>query len=258
MPEPDAIDHYVEHVKKQHQEEQKARTMLKRRRSHVRIRHKHLIWSLCCLLILVVTAFFVGNVYGALQNDRLKNELTAKENELAKVQSVLNDTKTKLAYFEHDVTFKDYKAMQAPQVSQPVAPRPVIIPLPPDMQAKMAADASNDPTVKAMLDPNAEEWKNRYDYAAMKYNRLVGDYTKLRNKYKELVGVSEGKGGVITGLQFYQYLLADNREKLDEINKKIRRGVRTSELKEVQAHKAELESRDWWIRRASRTLKMTN
>lgn len=137
-----------------------------------------------------------------------------------------------------------------PRRSVPAAPQPP--PLPPlPFGRQPAAPVAPPGSVAARLaHPGPEDWKERYQYAALKYNRVVEDYNKLRKLYMKLVGKSGGAGGVVTGAQFYRALRQDTRaeaRKLDE--RYMRGGMRAAELRELERSRDEMRHRDWWLKK---------
>lgn len=104
-----------------------------------------------------------------------------------------------------------------------------------------------------LVNPGPEDWKERYQYAALKYNRVVEDYNKLRKLYTHLAGKGGTSGGVVTGAQFYRALRKDTRveaRKLDE--RYMRGGLRGSELRELERDRDEMRHRDWWLKKMAR------
>ena len=97
------------------------------------------------------------------------------------------------------------------------------------------------------------DWKERYQYAALKYNQVVEDYNRLKKLYMNLVGRSGAAGGLVTGAQFYKALRKDTRaeaRKLDE--RYMKGGMRGSELRELERSRDEMRHRDWWLKKMAR------
>lgn len=108
-----------------------------------------------------------------------------------------------------------------------------------------------------LVNPGPEDWKERYRYAALKYNQVVEDYNKLRKLYRELVGRGDAAGGVVTGAQFYKALRNDTRleaRKLDE--RYMKGGLRGSELRELERSRDEMRHRDWWLKKMAHRFKI--
>lgn len=101
-----------------------------------------------------------------------------------------------------------------------------------------------------LVNPGPEDWKERYQYAALKYNQVVEDYNRLKKLYLNLVGRSGAAGGLVTGAQFYKALRKDTRaeaRKLDE--RYMKGGMRGSELRELERSRDEMRHRDWWLKK---------
>lgn len=101
-----------------------------------------------------------------------------------------------------------------------------------------------------LVNPGPEDWKERYQYAALKYNRVVEDYNRLRKLYMNLVGQGGAASGLVTGAQFYKALRKDTRveaRKLDE--RYMKGGLRGSELRELERSRDEMRHRDWWLKK---------
>lgn len=104
-----------------------------------------------------------------------------------------------------------------------------------------------------LVNPGPEDWKERYQYAALKYNQVVEDYNRLKKLYMNLVGRSGAAGGLVTGAQFYKALRKDTRaeaRKLDE--RYMKGGMRGSELRELERSRDEMRHRDWWLKKMAR------
>ncbi|WP_343014991.1 hypothetical protein [Akkermansia muciniphila] len=104
-----------------------------------------------------------------------------------------------------------------------------------------------------LVNPGPEDWKERYQYAALKYNQVVEDYNRLKKLYMNLVGRSGAAGGLVTGAQFYKALRKDTRaeaRKLDECY--MKGGMRGSELRELERSRDEMRHRDWWLKKMAR------
>lgn len=104
-----------------------------------------------------------------------------------------------------------------------------------------------------LVNPGPEDWKERYQYAALKYNRVVEDYNRLRKLYMNLVGQGGAASGLVTGAQFYKALRKDTRveaRKLDE--RYMKGGLRGSELRELERSRDEMRHRDWWLKKMAR------
>ncbi len=96
---------------------------------------------------------------------------------------------------------------------------------------------------------DAREWRSKYRYAALKYNRLVSNYDRLQKKYMEMTGADGGKNGIVTGSMFYKLLRRSTREELDRVRKELNGGVSTRRVREVQFHIEALEERESWLKR---------
>ena len=104
-----------------------------------------------------------------------------------------------------------------------------------------------------LVNPGPEDWKERYQYAALKYNQVVEDYNRLKKLYMNLVGRSGAAGALVTGAQFYKALRKDTRaeaRKLDE--RYMKGGMRGSELRELERSRDEMRHRDWWLKKMAR------
>lgn len=95
---------------------------------------------------------------------------------------------------------------------------------------------------------DAREWRSKYRYAAIKYNRLVGNYDRLQKKYMELTGADGGKNGIVTGNMFYRVLRRSTKEELNRVNKELNGGVSTRRVRDVRSHIEALEEREKWLR----------
>lgn len=135
------------------------------------------------------------------------------------------------------------------QAARPVLSPPPLTPLPPGGQPAASVPAPGS-VEERLVNPGPQDWKERYQYAALKYNRVVEDYNKLRKLYTHLAGKGGPSGGVVTGAQFYRALRKDTRveaRKLDE--RYMRGGLRGSELRELERDRDEMRHRDWWLKK---------
>lgn len=135
------------------------------------------------------------------------------------------------------------------RAGRPVPPPPPLTPLPSRGQPGEPVPAPGS-VEERLVNPGPEDWKERYQYAAMKYNRVVEDYNRLRKLYGNLAGKG---GGAVTGGQFYRALRKDTRaeaRKLDE--RYMRGGLRGSELRELERSRDEMRHRDWWLKKMAR------
>lgn len=135
------------------------------------------------------------------------------------------------------------------------APRPVPQPPPLSPLPSGAPTPAPEPgsVEERLVNPGPEDWKERYQYAALKYNRVVEDYNRLRKIYMNLVGQGGAASGLVTGTQFYKALRKDTRaeaRKLDE--RYMRGGLRGSELRELERSRDEMRHRDWWLKKMAR------
>lgn len=137
---------------------------------------------------------------------------------------------------------------------RPVPQPPSLSPLPSGSQAPAPAPGSLE---DRLVNPGPEDWKERYQYAALKYNRVVEDYNRLRKLYMNLVGQGGAATGLVTGAQFYRALRKDTRveaRKLDE--RYMRGGLRGSELRELERSRDEMRHRDWWLKKMARQFRI--
>lgn len=139
------------------------------------------------------------------------------------------------------------------------APRPV--PQPPPLTLLPSGSQAPAPEPGSVEDrlvnPGPEDWKERYQYAALKYNRVVEDYNRLRKLYMNLVGQGGAATGLVTGAQFYKALRKDTRaeaRKLDE--QYMKGGLRGSELRELERSRDEMRHRDWWLKKMARQFRI--
>ena len=133
---------------------------------------------------------------------------------------------------------------------RPVPQPPPLTPLPSGGQAPPEPAPEPGSVEDRLINPGAEDWKERYQYAALQYNRVVEDYNRLRKLYMNLVGRSGAAGGLVTGAQFYKALRKDTRmeaRKLDE--RYMKGGLRGSELRELERSRDEMRHRDWWLKK---------
>lgn len=101
-----------------------------------------------------------------------------------------------------------------------------------------------------LANPGAEDWKERYQYAALKYNRVVEDYNRLRKLYMNMVGKSTATGGLVTATQFYKALRQDTRVEIRKLDERyMRGGLRGRELGELERSRDEMRHRDWWLKK---------
>ncbi len=101
---------------------------------------------------------------------------------------------------------------------------------------------------------DAREWRSKYRYAALKYNRLVSNYDRLQKKYIELTGADGGRNGIVTGSMFYKVLRRSTREELDRVRKELNGGVSTRRVRDVQSHLDALNEREAWLKRKAREM----
>lgn len=68
--------------------------------------------------------------------------------------------------------------------------RPQAPPLTPLPSGSFSPGVSPPPgsVASRLVNPGPEDWKERYQYAALKYNRVVEDYNRLRKLYMGMVG----------------------------------------------------------------------
>ena len=136
---------------------------------------------------------------------------------------------------------------------RPVPQPPPLTPLPSGGQVPPEPTPEPGSVEDRLINPGAEDWKERYQYAALQYNRVVEDYNRLRKLYMNLVGRSGAAGGLVTGAQFYKALRKDTRaeaRKLDE--RYMKGGMRGSELRELERSRDEMRHRDWWLKKMAR------
>lgn len=135
-----------------------------------------------------------------------------------------------------------------PQNAQPNSPVNAS-PLPLQGQV-LISPALTDPIAQRLLNPQAEDWRERYNYAALKYNRIVEDYAKLRKQYLNLVGRAGKSGKLVTASQFYQILRQDIKLEQRQLDAKFSKGgLRASEYRELENKRDELRHRDWWLKK---------
>ncbi len=135
-----------------------------------------------------------------------------------------------------------------PQNAQTTPPANTI-PLPPQGQV-FISPAVTDPIAQRLLNPQAEDWRERYNYAALKYNRIVEDYAKLRKQYLNLVGRAGKSGKLVTASQFYQILRQDIKVEQRQLDNKFSKGgLRAAEYRELENKRDELRHRDWWLKK---------
>lgn len=95
----------------------------------------------------------------------------------------------------------------------------------------------------------AKEWKSRYRYAAMRFNKLATDYSQLYKRYIELTGAGGATKGIVTGAQFYRFLRKENKQKLDHCWEEKKKGLRLHERQELERDERVYADRDSWLRR---------
>lgn len=135
-----------------------------------------------------------------------------------------------------------------PQNAQTTSPANAS-PLPPQGQVHISP-AVTDPIAQRLLNPQAEDWRERYNYAALKYNRIVEDYSKLRKQYLGLVGRAGKSGKLVTASQFYQILREDTKLEQRQLDAKFSKGgLRAAEYRELENKREELRHRDWWLKK---------
>lgn len=140
---------------------------------------------------------------------------------------------------------------------RPVPQPPPLTPMPSGGQAPPAPVPEPGSVEDRLVNPGPEDWKERYQYAALKYNRVVKDYNRLRKLYMNLVGQGGAATGLVTGAQFYKALRKDTRaeaRKLDE--RYMRGGLRGSELRELERSRDEMRHRDWWLKKMARQFRI--
>ena len=108
-----------------------------------------------------------------------------------------------------------------------------------------------------LVNPGLEDWKERYQYAALKYNRGVEDYNRLRKLYMGMVGKSGADGVLVTGAQFYKALRKNTREEMRKLDERyMKGGLRGSELRELGNSRDEMRHRDWWLKKMARQFRI--
>lgn len=108
-----------------------------------------------------------------------------------------------------------------------------------------------------LVNPGLEDWKERYQYAALKYNRVVEDYNRLRKLYMGMVGKSGADGVLVTGAQFYKALRKNTREEMRKLDERyMKGGLRGSELRELENSRDEMRHRDWWLKKMARQFRI--
>lgn len=119
------------------------------------------------------------------------------------------------------------------------------------VSSDIAGSGANDDllTISEETEEEAREWKSRYRYAAIKFNKLASDYAKLHKKYIELTGAGGATKGLITGEQFYRFLRGENKEKLDRCWDEKKKSLRLWERKRVEEDERIYTDRDSWLRR---------
>lgn len=138
-------------------------------------------------------------------------------------------------------------ARPAAAIPQP----PPLTPLPGNIPAPAASVAAR------LANPGPDDWKERYQYAALKYNRVVADYNKLRSLYMDMTGRGGAADGLlVTGAQFYRALRHDTRVEMRKLDEKYSQGLRSSELKEVERGRDEMRHRDWWLKKMANKFKI--
>ncbi len=129
----------------------------------------------------------------------------------------------------------DYNAKNGIASGQPAMPEPPPI-TPMDIQS--------------VSDSDAKEWRDRYRYAALQYNKVVADYNRLRKEYLKVMGKAGSRGGkLVTGAQFYQVLQKDTKAEIDRLDNKYRQGgLRHAELRELEQERDAMRQRKIWLK----------
>lgn len=180
------------------------------------------------------------------QQDALENMLTAEresniilQHERDRLLSALEQSRVDSLLVERSPL-----ALSAPgQTSK----SPVIPPAPP-MTPAVPQGSGTD----RLANPGEQDWKERYQYAALKYNKVVKDYNKLRQLYTEMVG----KGAPMTGVQLYWALRQDTRTEIRKLDEQYMQGLKSWQLKEVERGREEMRHRDWWLKKMGNKFKL--
>ena len=99
-----------------------------------------------------------------------------------------------------------------------------------------------------LISQEAKEWKSRYRYAAIKFNRLTANYAQLHKKYLSLTGAGGATKGVITGEQFYRLLRNENKVMRDRCWEEKKKSLRLPDRKKVEEDERLYTDRDSWLR----------
>ena len=249
---PDAIDRYAESLQKK-----KAVTESQSRRAimlYMGLRRRKQALSIILLCIGFICTFTVGIASYPFLFPSSKSEL----NDLVKEKEGLETERSRLMQRNRFLESQMQEQHPFPlAASLPNPPALQSVPLPPLKANRQLADQTDDPDIKDLLDPDAAGWKNRYEYAAIKYNKIVDDYNKLRNQYFKLVGGKNGKVPTATGVQVIRAMFEDNKAKIEELNEKIKRGGALSGMNRLRKERDELQDREMWLRKIARSFEMT-
>ncbi len=198
-------------------------------------------WSVLGALSCVGVMFCLGG------DDADAQELRqALQKEQGKVRYLLE----KQALLKNALQEYELAAVSAKTTDMP--PPPGITPLPPDL--------ANDPNAVKLLYPDEEGWRERYEYARLKYNKVVADYNKLRKEYIKVMGKAGRQGGkLVTAAQFYHALRNDTKAESRKLDDKYNRGrLRHDELKELEAARDEIRHRDLWLRKMANKFRVAD
>lgn len=137
-----------------------------------------------------------------------------------------------------------------------VPPAPPLTPLP---SGSLPPGASPSPgsVASRLVNPGPEDWKERYQYAALKYNRVVEDYNRLRKLYMNMVGKGGADGVLVTGAQFYKALRKNTRDEMRKLDERyMKGGLSGSELRKLENSRDEMRHRDWWLKKMARQFRI--